>query len=59
MNDRVERGTVASTIFHHAKTHVRVVVLGDDFTSAAMESELRKMRSRLCEWYENSRQCKT
>ena len=33
-------------------THVRVVVRGDDFTLTATESELRKMRSRVCEWYD-------
>ena len=29
-----------------------VVVHGDDFTFAARDSELRKMRSRMCEWYD-------
>ena len=46
-----QRGRAAS-IFYHSKTHVRVVVDGDDFTIAAAESELRKMRSRMCEWYD-------
>ena len=49
MNDRVQRGRAASTIFCHLKTHVCVVVHGDDFPFAAT-SELGKMRSRLCEW---------
>ena len=31
--------------------HVRVVVHGD-FTFGTTESELRKMRSRMCEWYD-------
>ena len=28
----LERGRAASTIFYHPKSHVRVVVHGDDFT---------------------------
>ena len=45
-------GRAASTILHHLQTHVRVVVRGDDFAFAATKSELRKMRSRMCEWYD-------
>ena len=40
------------TIFNHPTTNVRVVVHGDDFTFAATDSELGKMRSRMCEWYD-------
>ena len=47
MSDGFQRGRTASTIFYHPKTHVRVVVRGDDFKSAATDSELRKMRSRM------------
>ena len=32
--------------------HVRVVMSGHDFTSSATESELRKIRSKMCEWYD-------
>ena len=37
--------------FDPSQTRVHVVVHGDDFTFAATESELRKMRPRMCEWY--------
>ena len=52
VNDGLQRGRAASAVFHHPKTHVRVVVRGDDFTLTATELELRKMRSRVCEWYD-------
>ena len=52
MNDGFQRGTAASTIFYHPQTHVRVVVRGNDCAFEATESELRKMRSRMCEWYD-------
>ena len=48
---RVRTGP-ASTIFYHPKSHVRVVVHGDDFPHAATESELRKILSNMCEWYD-------
>ena len=50
VNDWFQRGRAASTISYHPETHVRVVVHGDDFTFAATDSELGKMRSRVCEW---------
>ena len=50
MNDGFERGRVASTILYHPKSHVRIVVHGDDFRFAATESELRTMRSKMCDW---------
>ena len=40
MNDGFQRGRAAS------QTRVHVVVHGDDFSFAATDSELRKMRSR-------------
>ena len=49
VNDGLQRGRVASTRFYHPETHVRVVVHGDDFTFAAKESALKKMRWRMCE----------
>ena len=52
MSDGFQRGRAASTIFYHPRTHVRVVVHGDNFTFAAKESQLRKIRSKMCEWYE-------
>ena len=39
VNDGFQRGRAAAAMFHHPKTHVRVVVNGDDFTFAATESE--------------------
>ena len=42
----------ASTIVHRPKNHVRVVVHGDDFTFTAIELELRKIRSWMCERYD-------
>ena len=39
-------------MFYHPKTHARVVAHGDEFIFAATDSELRKMRSRMCEWYD-------
>ena len=36
----------------HAKSHVRVFVHGDGFTFAAKESELRRVRSKMSEWYD-------
>ena len=52
MNDGVQRGSAPAPIFYHPQTHVRVVVQGDDFTFAATEPELRKIRSKMCEWYD-------
>ena len=52
VNDGFQRGRAASTNIYHAKSHVRVVVHGDDFTFAATESQLRIMGSRMCEWYD-------
>ena len=37
--------------FYPSQTRVHVVVHGEDFTVAATEWELRKMRPRTCEWY--------
>ena len=53
MNDGYQRGRAASKMFCHPQTRVRVVVHDDDFTFAATESELRKMRSRMCERYDD------
>ena len=50
VNDGFQRGRAASTRFYHL-TCVSLAVHGDDFTFAATESELRKMRSRMCEGY--------
>ena len=47
-----QRGRAASTIFHHPKTKVRVVVHGDDFTFAGTESELRIIEAKMHEWYD-------
>ena len=52
VEDGFRRGRAASTIFYHPKTQVRVVVHGDDFTFAGTESELRKFRARMHEWYD-------
>ena len=52
MNDGFQCCRSRSTMFYHPKTHARVVVHGDDFIFAATDSELRKMRSRMCEWYD-------
>ena len=41
MNDGFQRGRAA-----------RVLVHGGDSTFAATDSELRKMRSRTCQWYD-------
>ena len=38
-------------MFYHPKTHVRVVLHGDDVTFAATESDLRKIRSSMCDWF--------
>ena len=43
VNDGFERSKVESTILHHPKSQVRVVVHGDD---AATVTELKKIRSR-------------
>ena len=51
VNDGFQRGRAASQIFHHPKSHVRVVLHGGSSTFAASESELTKMRSRMCNWY--------
>ena len=51
VNDGFQRGRAASTISCHTKPHVRVV-RGDDFTFTATDSELRKMRARMCEWHD-------
>ena len=42
----------ASTVFCHPRLTCDFVVRGDDFAFAATELELRKMRSRMCEWYD-------
>ena len=39
-------------IFCHPKSHVRVVVHSHDFAYAATDSQLRKIRSVMCEWYD-------
>ena len=52
VNDGFQRGRAAPTMIYHPQTHVCVVVHGDEFAFAATELELRKMRSRMCEWYD-------
>ena len=52
VNDGFQCGRAASTLFHPPKTHVRLIVHGDDFTFAATDWELMKMLSRMCEWCE-------
>ena len=42
-----QRGRAASTMLCHPKLHECAVVHGDDFTFAATESELIKMRSNI------------
>ena len=39
-------------IFYHPKTHVRAIVNVDDFAFAATETELKKIRSKMSEWYD-------
>ena len=51
MNDGFQHVRSPSKVFYNPETHARIVVHGDEFTFAATESELRKMRSRMCEWY--------
>ena len=46
------RQRAASTMFYHPKTHVRVVVHGDDFTLACTESEVSKIQAKMHEWYD-------
>ena len=50
VSDGFKRGALATTIFYHPETQVRVVVHGHEFTFAGPESELRKIESYLCEW---------
>ena len=50
VHDGVQRGRAVSTIFCVPKTHVHVVVHGNDFTFAATDLDLGKMRWRMCEW---------
>ena len=52
VNDRVSIWQGSFKNHNHPKTHVRVVVHGDDFTFAATDSELMTMRSRICQWYD-------
>ena len=52
MNDRVSIWQGSFKDLNHPKTHVRVVVHGDDFSFASTDSELMKMRSRICQWYD-------
>ncbi len=40
------RGNVASSVFVHPQTGVRLVVLGDDFTFLGRESDLKRHGSR-------------
>ena len=46
-----DRAGAASTIFFHPRSHVRVVPHADDLTFAATETELKRMRSKMFEWY--------
>ena len=57
VDDGFQGGREASTKVTHLKTHVRVVVHGDCFTFAPTDSELRKVRSRMCEWYDVRVRC--
>ena len=52
VNDGFQRSITASTTFYHPKTDARVVVHGEDVMFAATESQVIKMRSRMCEWYD-------
>ena len=46
------RGKGAPTFFHSAKTEVRVVVHGDDFSVSGTKHELDKMRRKMEELYD-------
>ena len=52
VGEGLRRGRAAPTFFYHPKTLVRVVVHGDDFTFAGTEPELKKIRAKMCEWYD-------
>ena len=52
MEDGFRRGRVASSIFYHPKTQVRVVVHGDDVTFAGTESELKRIEAKMHECYD-------
>ena len=52
VEDGFQRGRAASGVFFHPKTQVRVVVHRDNFTFAGTESELRKIGSKMHEWYD-------
>ena len=52
VEDGFRRGRAASTMFHHPKTQVRVVVHGDDFTFASTESELKRIQAKMHECYD-------
>ena len=52
VEDGFRRSRAASTIFHHPKTQVRVVVHGDDFTFAGTQSELKRIQAKMHEWYD-------
>ena len=41
----------ASTIFFHTESHVPVVACVDDLTFAANHTELKRIRSKMSEWY--------
>ena len=51
MNDGFQHVRSAFKVVYHPETHAHIVVHGDEFTFAATESEVRKMRSRMFEWY--------
>ena len=53
VEDGFRRGRPASTIFYHPKTQGRVVVHGDVFTFAGMESELKRIQAKMHECYGN------
>ena len=52
VKDIFRRRRAAPTTFYHPKPQVRVVVHGDDFTFAGTEPELKKIRAKMCEWYD-------
>ena len=46
------RGRSAPTMFFHTVTDVRAVVHGNDFTFDGKEVEVRKVQTKVCEWYD-------
>ena len=52
VKDGFRRRRAAPTFFYHPKPQVRVVVHGDDFTFAGTEPEWKKIRAKMCEWYD-------